>query len=241
MTSGWSRVASTIAIVAVAGLADDAQGRPELDDDPEQGAHRLVVVADQDADWGSVGSSGSVAHLVGEASSISSSSGTPSLRRSSSERLTIRGRSRGSEEGLAGFVAPVELEGEMGDREPLDDSVVELEHLSPACERQLGFPENLCVAVLERALNVLELGKAPQRDVDRALQLFRPGVHDVGVHAALRCLVDPLGVVGLEQGDHRAERAPDDLGDQLQRVVRALAEPDQRHVGTLPRCHCAHL
>ena len=38
----------------------------------------------------------------------------------------------------------------------------------------------------------------------------------------------------VEQDDHRAGRLAHDLLDQAQRVLRALAEPDERDVGSLP-------
>ena len=87
----------------------------------------------------------------------------------------------------------------------------------------------------ERALQALVLGEALERDVDRALQLLGGAVDDVGEDAALRGLVDIVGIVGVQDRDHRAGRLAHDLGDQLERVHRALAEPDQRDVGMLPR------
>ena len=84
---------------------------------------------------------------------------------------------------------------------------------------------------------MLELGEAAQGDVDRALQLLWPAVDDVGEDAARRRLVHPGAVVGVEQRDHRAERLGHDLRDLLQRVLGALAEPDQRDVGALARRH----
>ena len=40
-----------------------------------------------------------------------------------------------------------------------------------------------------------------------------------------------------EQRDHRAARLVDDLGDQLERMLRAQAEPDERDVRMLSRGH----
>ena len=76
--------------------------------------------------------------------------------------------------------------------------------------------------------------EALERDVDRALQLVRCAVDDVGEDTALRGLVDVRRVVGVEDRDHGAGRLADDLGDQLQRVLGARPEPDQRDVGVLP-------
>jgi hypothetical protein len=70
-------------------------------------------------------------------------------------------------------------------------------------------------------------------DLDRALELLRLPVGDVGEHAAARRLFDELRVLRLEQSDHRAGRLVHDLRDQLQRVLGALAQADQRHVGPL--------
>ena len=86
----------------------------------------------------------------------------------------------------------------------------------------------------ERALQRLVLGEALERDVDRALQLFRRAVDDVGEDAALRGLVDVGRVVGVQDRDHRARRLAHDLGDERQRVLGALAESDQGDVGVLP-------
>ena len=95
----------------------------------------------------------------------------------------------------------------------------------------------LRVTTVERPLQALELGKAAQGDVDRALQLFGPTVDDVGEDTARCRLVHPDAVIGIEEGDHGAERLGDDLRDLLECVLGALAEPDQRHVGALPRRH----
>src|SRR5687767_11624186 len=41
----------------------------------------------------------------------------------------------------------------------------------------------------------------------------------------------------MEEGDHRAGRFPHDLLDQAERVLRAVAEPDECNVGSFPRRH----
>ena len=43
----------------------------------------------------------------------------------------------------------------------------------------------------------------------------------------------------MDQDDHRAGRLVHDLLDQVERVLGALAEPDERDVGSLPRGHRA--
>jgi hypothetical protein len=45
----------------------------------------------------------------------------------------------------------------------------------------------------------------------------------------------------MEERDDRAGRLVDDLLDQLQRMLRALAEADERNVWVLARCHRPHL
>ena len=92
-------------------------------------------------------------------------------------------------------------------------------------------------APLERALQVAELGEAPQDDLDRVLPLLRLAVGDVGEDAALRRLEHEFGVGRVEERDDRAGRLVDDLLDQLERVLGALAETDERDVGMLARRH----
>jgi hypothetical protein len=52
--------------------------------------------------------------------------------------------------------------------------------------------------------------------------------------AALGGLLDEAGVARVEEDDHGARCFPNDLVDQLQRVLRAVPEAHQRDVGTLP-------
>jgi len=92
-------------------------------------------------------------------------------------------------------------------------------------------------AAPERPLQVLVFGKALERDVDRTLQLFGVGVDEVRENAAFCSLVDVRGIPGREQRDHRAGGFVDDLRDQLERVLGAQAEANQRHIGSLPRSH----
>jgi hypothetical protein len=75
------------------------------------------------------------------------------------------------------------------------------------------------------------LQKAAQGDLDRALDLVGTGVDDVGEDSAARRLLDPGCVIARDQRDHGAERLPHDLGDQIVRVLTALAEADEREVG----------
>ena len=90
-------------------------------------------------------------------------------------------------------------------------------------------------AAPEGALEVVVLGEALQRDVDRALQLLGSAVDDVGEDAALGRLADVRGVVGVEERDHRAGRFADDLADQIERMLGGEPEPDDRDVRLLPR------
>ena len=145
--------------------------------------------------------------------------------------------SQGDEHGLPRLVGAIEIERKLRDGERLHHSVVEFEHLASAGERHRCLPGDLCLVKLEGALNLLEFREASQRDLDRALQLFGPGIHDVGVHASFCCLVDPVCVVAAQQRDNGAEGAADDLCDQVQSVLRALPEPDECHVGTVFRRH----
>ena len=114
---------------------------------------------------------------------------------------------------------------------------MQLEQLPLLRPFALRLSQRLGIATVERPLQVLVLAEAAQGDVDRALQLLRPTVDDVGEDSTRRRLVHPGSVIGVQQGDHRAVRLGDDLRDLLQRVLGALAEADQRDVRTLP---CRH-
>jgi hypothetical protein len=89
----------------------------------------------------------------------------------------------------------------------------------------------------EGALEALVLREALQRDVDRALQLGGISVNDVGEDAAPGCFVHVCRVLREEQRDHRAGGLADDLGDQLEGVLRAQPETDERDVRLFPRGH----
>ena len=91
----------------------------------------------------------------------------------------------------------------------------------------------------ERAFEVVVFREPAQHDVDRALPVRRLAVGDVREDAPLRGLLDERRVGRVEQGDHRARCLVDDLLDQTERVLRALAEPDERDVRTLLRGHGA--
>ena len=54
-------------------------------------------------------------------------------------------------------------------------------------------------------------------------------------HSALGRLDDELGVGRVQEHDDRAARFVDDLLDQPQCVCRAVSQPDEGHVGLLPR------
>jgi hypothetical protein len=92
-------------------------------------------------------------------------------------------------------------------------------------------------ATPERALQVVVLGEASQDDVDRALSVLSVGVADVGEDAALGGLLDEVGIGRVDQDDHRTGGLLDDLLDQLQGVLGALAESHERDVGSLPGGH----
>ena len=91
----------------------------------------------------------------------------------------------------------------------------------------------------ERAFEVLVFGEAAQHDVDRALPVLDVGVADMGEDASLGRLFDELRVACVEQDDHRAGGLAHDLLDQVERVLRALSEPDERDVGSLSGGHGA--
>ena len=97
------------------------------------------------------------------------------------------------------------------------------------------------VARRPNALQAVVFGKALQGDVDRALQLLGGGVDDVGEDAALGRLADVRRVTCRQQGDHGAGGLANDLLDQLERMFRGEAEPDERDVGMLSRRHRADL
>jgi hypothetical protein len=90
-------------------------------------------------------------------------------------------------------------------------------------------------------MHILKFGKAPEGDIDRALQLLRSAVDDVGVETSQARKNDPLRVVRLEQRDHRTECASDDLGDQLERMIRTLSETDERDIRPFPCRHRGYL
>ena len=76
-----------------------------------------------------------------------------------------------------------------------------------------------------------------QGDVDRALKLLSVPVHDVGEDAALGRFVHILGILRGQQRDHGAGRLTDDLRDQIERVLGAQPESDERDVGTFALGH----
>lgn len=178
---------------AVSCFADNPHAERELDYDAKQGAHRWVVIADEDRRF-----------ARSCRSAVRQGSGRRRVADKLLERLALQFLERfadngarilqGSEQCLARVVVAVELEGEVGYREPLDDPVVKFEHLPLPSPQVLRCSQSLRVTALERALQALELGKAAQSDVDCALELFRPAVHDVGEDTALGRLIDPVAV-----------------------------------------------
>ncbi len=59
------------------------------------------------------------------------------------------------------------------------------------------------------------------------------GVGEVGDHAAFGGFFDEFGVSGVDQDDYGAGGFSDDLVDQFERVLGALAESYERDVGAL--------
>ncbi len=93
----------------------------------------------------------------------------------------------------------------------------------------------------ERPLEAVIFRESPQHDVDRTLDFRGVTVGDVGEDSTLRSFVDEAGVVDREQRNHGAGCFTHDPADVVKRVLRALAQPDERDVGTLLARHLAHL
>jgi hypothetical protein len=68
-----------------------------------------------------------------------------------------------------------------------------------------------------------------------------PLARSVTEDASLGRFLHEVRIAGVEQGDHRAGGFSHDLVDQVERVLRALPEADERDVGSLPRRHGAHV
>jgi len=96
-------------------------------------------------------------------------------------------------------------------------------------------------APLERAFQVPKIRKAAQDYLDRVLPLLGLAVGDVGEDTALRGFEDEFMIGCVKESHDRAGRLVDDLLDQLQRMLRALAEADERNVWVLTRGHCPDL
>ena len=92
----------------------------------------------------------------------------------------------------------------------------------------------------EGALQVLVLGEALERHVDRALQLLGRRVDEIRKNAALGRFEHIGRVFCRKQRDDGAARFLDDLLDQLERMLRGEAETDERDIGVLTRCHRSH-
>jgi len=90
-------------------------------------------------------------------------------------------------------------------------------------------------APAEGTLQVVIFGEAAQDDVDRARPILDLVLGEVGEDAPLGGLSDELWVRSMQQDDHRACGGADDLVDELERVLRAVAESDQRDIGSFPR------
>ena len=96
-------------------------------------------------------------------------------------------------------------------------------------------------AAAEGAFEVVEVRETAQHDVDRALDLRGLTMGDVRENASLRGLAHERGVVGMEQGDHGARRLLDDSRDVVEGVLGALAQADERNIGSLLPGQLAHL
>ena len=89
-------------------------------------------------------------------------------------------------------------------------------------------------ATSERPLEIVVLGEPSQHDVNRALPILDVVVRDVSEHAPLGGFLDEPRIWGVQQDNHRASGFMHDLVDQVERVLGALAQADQRNVGSLP-------
>jgi signal transduction histidine kinase len=119
-------------------------------------------------------------------------------------------------------VVPQHLEGAVGiDRVPCHQDALRLLDQGPPAKG---------------TLEALVLREPLEGDVDRALQLVGIAVDDVGEDAALRSFVHVRRIPRGQQGDHGARGFTDDLRDQLQGMLRAQTEADERYVGTFPLC-----
>jgi hypothetical protein len=77
--------------------------------------------------------------------------------------------------------------------------------------------------------------EASQDDLDRILPLLRLAAGDVGEDAAPCRLDHEFRIRRMQERDNRAGRFVDDLLDQLERMLRALAETDERDIRLLAR------
>jgi hypothetical protein len=89
-------------------------------------------------------------------------------------------------------------------------------------------------AASERASQIVVFPKPAQHDVNRALPVLNVIVCEVSEHATLGSFLDELWGGCVQQRDHGAGGLTNDLLDQFQRVLGALAKPDERDVGSLP-------
>jgi hypothetical protein len=88
------------------------------------------------------------------------------------------------QERFPGLALAAEIVRQLSGNEPLHYAVVQFERLplSRSCDFLLA--EGLRVSALDRMLEAPDVGEALQGDVDRALQLLRVPVDDVGKNAA---------------------------------------------------------
>jgi hypothetical protein len=86
----------------------------------------------------------------------------------------------------------------------------------------------------EGRLEVVELGEAPQGDIECAREVARVVVDDdVGEDPAFGGFVDVGGVGRVEDSDDGGSRFGDDGGNEFEGVVAVEAEADEGDVGVM--------
>jgi hypothetical protein len=94
-------------------------------------------------------------------------------------------------------------------------------------------------AAPEGALEVVELGEAAKDDVECRLQLARIAVDEVGEDTPFGGLVDEFGVFRVEEEDHRAGGAADDLLDSSSACSELSPRPTSAPSGCSVRVRSA--
>jgi GTP-binding protein LepA len=96
-------------------------------------------------------------------------------------------------------------------------------------------------AALERSFEVTVLGEPPEDDLDRALPVLWVAVGDVGEDAAFCRLDHEFRIRFVQKRNNRAGSFVDDLLDQLERMLRALSEADERYIRLFAGGHRSNL